>query len=161
MRTICLIISGTGGGNMQKAVLGFVMMVGLLLGWQQVSVAASPTVNKAQYQTLSKPGTKVQLPDGGYFVYGFEKPPKVATCIMKVEIFTKNGKKDTTYTVKGDVDMPSMRGVHSRGDKDFALSNKGVYLLPVPLVMLGDWEFRFTFAKKNQTVLRGAYLFDL
>jgi len=54
-----------------------------------------------------------------------------------------------------------MRGAHSSGPKAFALSNKGVYLLPVQLVMPGDWEIRFSFLKNGQTVLRGAYLFDL
>lgn len=142
----------------------FILVVFFLLfglGVYRVSAAVTPPTGQAQYQILPKPGTKVSLPDGGYFIYGFEKPPKVATCIMRVQVFSRNGKKDTSYTVKGDVDMPSMRGVHSRGDKDFALSAKGVYLMPAPLVMLGDWEFRFTFVKNNQTVFRGAYLFDL
>lgn len=142
----------------------FILVVLFLLfgvGVYQASAAVTPPTGQVHYQTLPKPGAKVPLPDGGYFIYGFEKPPKVATCIMRVQVFNRDGKKDTSYTVKGDVDMPSMRGVHSRGDKDFALSAKGVYLMPAPLVMLGDWEFRFTFVKNNQTVFRGAYLFDL
>jgi hypothetical protein len=112
-------------------------------------------------QLLPKPGEKIPLGAKYYFIYGFEKPPKLGTAIMRVEIFNRDGKRDTSFIVKGDVDMPSMRGVHSTGDKEFALSAKGIYLLPVPLVMPGDWEFRFTFVEKGKMVFRGAYLFDL
>jgi hypothetical protein len=110
---------------------------------------------------LPKPGDKIRLDNGSYFIYGFEKQPKLGTAIMRVEIFSKDGHPDTTYVVKGDADMPSMRGAHSTGDKDFSLSKKGEYLLPVRLVMPGDWEFRFTFIKKGITFFRGVYLFDL
>ena len=57
--------------------------------------------------------------------------------------------------------MPSMRGAHSTGDKEFSLSTKGVYLLPVRLVMPGDWEIRFTFEKNGKALFRGVYLFDI
>jgi hypothetical protein len=113
------------------------------------------------YQPLPKPGEKIPLDGDYYFTYGFEKPPKLGTAIMRVEIFTRDGKRDRSFTVQGDADMPSMRGAHSTGNKDFALSAKGVYLLPVRLVMPGDWEIRFTFVKNGKSVFRGAYLFDL
>jgi hypothetical protein len=80
---------------------------------------------------------------------------------MRVEIFSLNGVHDTSFVVKGDADMPSMRGAHTAGDKDFSLSAKGIYLLPVRLVMPGDWEVSFTFMKEGKPVLRGVYLFDL
>lgn len=125
-------------------------------------VAASPAAApQAEYQNLAKPGKKIPLGSDYYFTYGFDKPPKLGTAIMRVEIFDRAGKPDRSFVVKGDVDMPSMRGAHSSGDKNFSLSSKGVYLLPVRLVMPGDWEFRFTFVKNGKQVLRGAYLFDL
>jgi hypothetical protein len=80
---------------------------------------------------------------------------------MKVEVFTKAGQRDTSFRISGDADMPSMRGAHSAGNKAFSLSNKGFYLMPVNLVMPGDWEIRFVFEKDGHAVLRGAYLFDL
>ncbi len=113
------------------------------------------------YQQLPKPGKQVPLDTDHYFTYGFEKPPKLGMAIMRVEIFTRDGKHDTSFAVRGDADMPSMRGAHSSGNKDFSLSAKGVYLLPVRLVMPGDWEIRFIFVKNGKTVFRGAYLFDL
>jgi hypothetical protein len=78
-----------------------------------------------------------------------------------VEIFSRDGVRDTSFVVKGNADMPSMRGAHSTGDKDFVLSAKSVYLLPISLVMPGDWEVLFTFIRDGKTVLRGAYPFDL
>ena len=113
------------------------------------------------YQPLPKPGEKVTIDTDHYFTYGFDKQPKLGAAIMKVEIFTRDGKRDTSFVVKGNADMPSMRGAHASGDTDFSLSKKGVYLLPVQLAMPGDWEIRFTFVKAGKTVYRGSYRFDL
>lgn len=118
--------------------------------------AAAP----ADLPPFPKPGEKIPLGAGHYFVYGFDKPPKIGTRIMRVEIFSRDGAPDTSFAVRGDADMPSMRGAHSTGEKDFALSAKGVYLMPVQLVMPGDWEVRIVFLKDGKTVLRGVYLFD-
>jgi hypothetical protein len=116
---------------------------------------------KRDYQVFPQPGVKIPLGTTHYCTYGFTKPPKLGAAIMKVEIFSRNGKRDTSFIVKGDADMPSMRGAHSAGDKEFSLSAKGVYLLPVRLVMPGDWEVSFTFIKEGKTVCRGVYLFDI
>lgn len=123
--------------------------------------AAGSAVSRQVDVVLAKPGQKIPLGPGHYFTYGFVKPPKIGTAIMKVEIFTNNGKPDTSFTVTGDADMPSMRGAHAAGEQKFSLSKQGVYLLPISLVMPGDWEIRFTFAQKSNTILRGRYLFDL
>jgi len=124
-------------------------------------VAAVPTITHKDFPVLAKPGQKIPLGSDHYFIYGFSKPPKIGTAIMKVEIFTKDGVLDKSFVVKGDADMPSMRGAHAEGDKNFSISKKGVYLLPVRLVMPGDWEVKFTFIKNGKAVLRGVYLFDL
>jgi hypothetical protein len=142
------------------------MLVAILclpgIGSMALSVkAAGQAVRAEDFKALPKPGDKVPLGADNYFVYGFDKTPKLGTAIMRVEIFTRNGRPDTTFVVKGDADMPSMRGAHKTGDKAFSLSEKGVYLLPVSIVMPGDWEFRFTFEKDGKAVLRGAYLFTL
>lgn len=125
------------------------------------ALCAAPSQGTAVYRPLPKPGTKVPLEDGRYFTYGFQKQPKLGTCIMQVEVFGRDGKRDTSFVVKADADMPSMRGAHSSGERDFALSTKGAYLLPVQLVMPGAWEVRFTFLKMGKAVFRGSYLFDL
>jgi len=124
-------------------------------------VAAPAPAVKSGHQPFTKAGQKVPLGVDHYFTFGLDKPPKLGIAIMKVEIFTRNGKRDTSFTVKGDADMPSMRGAHAAAEKTYSLSAKGVYLMPVRLVMPGDWEVTFTIYSKGKTVYRGAYLFDL
>ncbi len=134
-------------------------------GVQSPAAAAAPSKEspaaEAVYTPLPNPGKSVPLDDNHSFSYGFDKPPKLGISIMRVEIFTRDGKRDTTFVVKGDADMPSMRGAHSSGIKDFSLSDKGVYLMPVRLVMPGQWEIRLLFVREGKTVFRGAHLFDL
>jgi hypothetical protein len=142
---------------------GFAMLLASFLGMAvtgPVSAAHGPS-DQGTYQTLPKPGSRVPLGKDHTFTFGFVKQPKLGNAIMRVEIFTLDGKPDRSFSLKGDADMPSMRGAHSSGPKPFALSAKGAYLLPVQLVMPGDWEIRFTFEKNGETVFRGAYLFDL
>jgi hypothetical protein len=127
-------------------------------------LAISATIHAAEqgtFQALPGPGERIPLEGGSYFTYGFNNSPKVGTCIMRVEIFNKDGKRDTSYQVRGDSDMPSMRGAHSAGNQAFSLSKKGVFLLPVHIAMPGDWEVKLTFVKNGKTVLRGSYLFDI
>lgn len=113
------------------------------------------------YPEFPRPGVKSPLDSGHYFIYGFSSPPKLGAAIMKVEIFTLDGKRDTTFRVTGDADMPSMRGAHGSGNRKFSVSAKGFYLLPVQLVMPGDWEIRIVFEKDGRAALRGSYRFDL
>lgn len=137
----------------------FALFLGVA-GPVRLFAAPAPGV-KAGYQPLTKPGEKINIDAGHYLTYGFDKPPRLGMAIMRVEIFSRDGKRDTSFTVKGDADMPSMRGAHSAGEKAYSISAKGLYLMPVRLVMPGDWEVTFTLIKNGKTVYRGAYLFDL
>ena len=121
----------------------------------------TPVATQSDYTAMPAPGSKVALGGGYNMIYGFLKKPKLGTEIMKAEIFSADGKKDTTLEVKGDADMPSMRGAHAAGDRAFKISKKGDYLLPIPLVMPGDWEVRFTVSKGGKVLFRGKYNFDL
>jgi hypothetical protein len=134
----------------------------LLLGLT-LALASAATVRASEndFPSLPKPGAKIPLGSGHYFVYGFTASPRLGSAIMKVEVFTLDGRRDTAFRVSGDLDMPSMRGAHSTGSKNFSVSAKGFYLLPVQIVMPGDWEMKFAFEKAGETVLRGAYLFNL
>jgi hypothetical protein len=127
----------------------------------QTPLSAATPASPAAVQTLPKAGQKIPLGSSNYFIFGFSQTPRIGMAVMKVAIFTQDGRKDTSFTVKGDVDMPSMRGMHSSGDKAFAVSAKGDYLLPVHLAMPGGWEFKFNFEKAGTTVLTGIHLFDL
>jgi hypothetical protein len=125
---------------------------------QATSAGAAPM---SEYLPMPSPGKKVPIGNGYYLIYGFDKQLKMGTVIMKVEIFTGEGKKDTSLEVKADVDMPSMRGAHSTGDRAFKLSNKGDYLLPISIVMPGDWEVKITVIKDGGVIFRGRYNFNV
>jgi hypothetical protein len=144
-----------------RLIMSLIVLAAVICGLPPSSSFAAPPAAKPGYQILPKSGEKIPLDAKHYFSYAFAKAPKLGTSILRVEIFTLNGVHDTSFAVKGDADMPSMRGMHSSGDQNFALSAKGVYLLPVQLVMPGDWEVALTFLKEGKTVFRGSYLFDL
>lgn len=146
---------------MKRCILAAACVLSLAIATPPQLLAAAPVAVRAGYQPLTKPGERVKLDAGHYFTYGFDKPAKLGMTIMRVEIFTNDGKRDTSYTVRGDADMPSMRGAHAAGEKPYSLSAKGVYLMPVRLVMPGDWEVSFTIGKNGKSLYRGAYLFDL
>jgi hypothetical protein len=113
------------------------------------------------FSPMAEPGKKVPIGNGFYLIYGFDKRPKLGTVIMKVEIFTPDGKKDTSFQASADAGMPSMKGAHETGDRPFTLSKKGDYLLPISIVMPGDWEIRLTISKDGKILLRGRYNFDV
>jgi hypothetical protein len=122
---------------------------------------SSGTEQKPDYPLMPEPGKKVQLAGGSYFIYNFDKKPKLGPVIIKVEIYNSEGKKDTSMEIKGDAGMPSMGGAHETGERSFKLSRNGVYLLPIDIVMPGDWEIRLTFLKKGKVIFRGSYKFDV
>ena len=124
---------------------------------QVVSGAGKPAV----YSPMPGPGKKVPIDSGRYFIYSFDKQPKLGTVIMKVQIYTGEGKKGTSMEVKADAGMPSMKGAHETGARAFTLSKKGDYLLPINIVMPGDWEIRLTIIQDGKVIFRGRYNFDV
>jgi hypothetical protein len=127
-----------------------------------VDVAAVSGAEKASvYPTMPGPGKKVPVGNDYYLIFGFDKKPKLGTVIIKVEIFTAQGKKDTSLEVMADAGMPSMKGAHDSGDRPLKLSNKGDYLLPISIVMPGDWEIRLTVLKEGKVIFRGSHQFDV
>jgi hypothetical protein len=123
--------------------------------------SASGTEQAKAYSPMPDPGKKVPIGSGYYLIYGFDKKPKLGTIIMKVEIFTDEGNKDTSFEVKADAGMPSMKGAHETGDRAFKLSRRGDYVLPISIVMPGDWEIRLTILKDKNVIFRGRYNFDV
>lgn len=118
-------------------------------------------VQEQAYAPMPDPGKKVPMGGGYYLIYGFDKKPKLGTVIMKVEIFSGEGKKETSMEAKADAGMPSMRGAHETGEQAFKLSKKGDYLLPISIVMPGGWEIKVTVAKEGKVIFRGRYNFDV
>ncbi len=128
------------------------------MGHQMKGMGSAPM---PEHPPMPAPGKKVPIGDGFYLIYGFDKPLKMGTVIMKVEVFTAEGKKDTSLEVKVDADMPSMRGAHGTGDRALKLSKKGDYLLPVSIIMPGDWELKLTVVKGGKVIFRGRYNFNV
>lgn len=123
--------------------------------------AAAETVESPVFAAMPGPGKKVPIGNDGYLIYGFDKKLKMGTVIMKVEVYAPDGKRETSLEVLGDSGMPSMRGAHETGDLPFKLSKKGDYLLPINIVMPGDWEIRLTIKKDGQVIFRGSHKFDV
>ena len=110
---------------------------------------------------MPAPGKKVPIGNGAYLIYGFDKKPKMGTVIMKVEVYSPDGKRDTSLELLADSGMPSMRGAHETGDQPFKLSRKGDYLLPVNIMMPGEWEIRLSVKKGGKVIFRGSHKFDV
>jgi hypothetical protein len=122
---------------------------------------AAAALSTQTFPPMPGPGKKVPIGGDQYLIYGFDKKPKLGMIILKVEVFTKDGKKDTSFEIKGDAGMPSMKGAHETGDQPFKLSKKGDYLLPINIVMPGDWEIRLTLSKGGKVLFTGSYQFDV
>ena len=52
-------------------------------------------------------------------------------------------------------------GAHSMGDRPFKLSDKGVYLMPVGIVMPGEWEVVISVVKEGKVVYAGYHRFKV
>jgi len=129
----------------------------VLQGGEKAAKVAEHTVCPA----MPSPGEKVPIGSDHYLIYGFDKKPKLGTVIMKIEIYSRDGSKSTSFDVLGDSGMPSMRGAHETGEQQFKVSNKGAYLLPVNIVMPGDWEIRIIIKKDGKTIFRGSHQFNV
>ena len=127
----------------------------------QMKADAGGATQAPAFAAMPGPGKKVPIGNGAYLIFDFDKKPKMGTVIMKVEVYTPDGKRDTTPEVLADSGMPTMHGAHETGDQPFKLSKKGDYLLPINIVMPGDWEIRLTIKKDGKVIFRGSYKFDV
>jgi hypothetical protein len=106
-------------------------------------------------------GKKCRIGEDYTFVYDFDKTPKMGTSILRIKLFDGKGDKATDLEILGRSDMPSMSGAHDSGDVPFKLNKKGVYLLPVNIVMPGEWEIRLIFLKDKSVIHRARFLFNV
>ena len=110
---------------------------------------------------LLKAGQKHWIGEEYYFIYNFDKKPQMGTIIMKVQVYAKDGKQDSLLEITGNADMPSMKGAHGTGEQIFKLNKKGDYLLPVNVVMPGEWEVVLNFLKDKKPVYTGSVRFNV
>ena len=113
------------------------------------------------YNPLPIYGKKCWIGEDYYFVYKFDKTPKMGTVILKVQLFNKKGKRSTDLNLNGSYGMPSMESAHDYGEQSFKLNKKGDYLLPVNVVMPGEWEVKLTFIKNKKIIYLGKLRFNV
>jgi hypothetical protein len=122
------------------------------------TVTAKPEI---VFKPIPKAGKKYDIDADTVLVYEFNEKPKMGTAFLKIQIFNKKGDKITPFVLQGRSDMPSMRGVHDSGSVEFKLNKKNDYLMPVNVVMPGDWEVQVTILKDGKPVFYGSITFDV
>lgn len=110
---------------------------------------------------LPAPGKKISINENLYFIYEFSEKPKLGTVILKIHIYDKDGSQLTPFTIKGRSDMPSMRGAHDSGEQEFQVNKYGNYLLPIHIVMPGEWEVQLNFYEGEKLVFSGSFKFHV
>ena len=135
---------------------------GLIQGaWAADSKGSKAAEGPSAYAPLPPAGSQCWIGGDYYFIYGFDKKPKMGTAVLKIQLFSKEGKRDTSLVITGNSGMPSMRGAHDSGEVAFKLNKKGDYLLPVNVVMPGEWEIKLTFFRDKQVIFTGGFRFDV
>ncbi|OGD26936.1 MAG: hypothetical protein A2V57_05125 [Candidatus Aminicenantes bacterium RBG_19FT_COMBO_65_30] len=122
---------------------------------------SGPQSQEPVFQDLAKSGKKCWIGEVNYFIWEFDKTPKMGTSILIIKLFDKDGTRVTDLQITGRSDMPSMRGAHDSGEVAFKNNKTGDYLLPVNVVMPGDWEVRLTFSRNGIVIFRGRIAFDV
>jgi hypothetical protein len=125
------------------------------------SPGLTPQGQEPVFQELPKSGKKCWIGEVNYFTWEFDKTPKMGTSILIIKLYDKDGRQVTDLAVTGRSDMPSMRGAHDSGDVAFKTNKAGNYLLPVNVVMPGDWEVRLTFSRNGIVIFRGRIAYDV
>ena len=150
---------------MRKLFIIFVLLfTGLVAAFSALAVFGQTTTPKPGdivWTPVPGPGKKCPVNDDYYFKYEFNEKPKMGMSILKIQVFDKKNNQVVPYKMTGRSDMPSMRGVHDSGDVEFKLNRKNDYLLPVDVVMPGDWEIRLIFRLNDQAVFYGSIRFDV
>jgi hypothetical protein len=114
-----------------------------------------------EYPELPGFGKKCGIDDEFNFTYEFTEKPRMGTAILRVRVFGRDETQSTAFAILGRYDMPSMAGAHDSGEQEFKFNKKGDYLLPVNIVMPGEWEVKLTFKRGDSFVFRGAFRFDV
>ncbi|TRZ91593.1 hypothetical protein D4R89_02680 [bacterium] len=129
----------------------------LILAW----TGAFAQTPEPVFEELPGPGKICRIGDVYTFTYEFDKTPKMGMAILKVRLFDETGKRTTGLEITGRSDMPSMSGAHDSGEVPFKLNRKGDYLLPVNVVMPGEWQIRLVFSSNKEVIFRGSFKFDV
>jgi hypothetical protein len=108
-----------------------------------------------------KPGERFTVSEGITGEWEFSQKPQIGMVILKIQLFDKNDVKISSLSITGDSGMPSMPGSHDTGDVAFKLNKAKNYLLPVNVVMPGDWAVKLIFSEGDAILLRAVIRFDV
>jgi hypothetical protein len=122
--------------------------------------AVLPVHAAEEYAPLPEQGETCAIGSDYSFTWQFNKKPQLGLVILKIKLLDKDGRLDTSLKITGDSGMPSMSH-HDTGEKDFKLNKKGDYLLPVDVVMPGEWAVKVVFYKEREVIYRGIIKFDV
>lgn len=136
------------------------LLLAILLSAAFLAAAAIPPETPV-WTELKGPGKKNWIGEANYFIYRPSDKPKLGTIILKIQVFDQDDRRDTSFTIQGELGMPSMPGAHDSGLKTFALNKSRNYLLPLNIVMPGQWEVRLTFTQAGKVVFRGRTRFNV
>ncbi len=150
---------------MRKIMIIAVLALAGLAAWLAAAAALAQTTTLKPadivWTPVPGPGKKCPINDDYYFKYEFNEKPKMGMSILKIQVFDKKNNQVVPFKITGRSDMLSMRGAHDSGDVEFKLNRKNDYLLPVNVVMPGDWEIRVIVLLNDQAVFRGSIRFDV
>lgn len=127
----------------------------------QDQVAGAQTPGHIDWTPLPGPGKKVKLSDAYSLTYEFSQRPQMGTVILIIRVTDAKGTQVVPYKITGRTDMPSMRGAHDSGEVEFKTNKVNNYLLPVNIVMPGEWEVRATFSLNGAPVFHGSITFKI
>jgi hypothetical protein len=140
------------------AVIGLIAVLSAITVFAQT---AAPKPADVVWTPVPGSGKKCPINDDYYFKYEFNEKPKMGMSILKIQVFDKKNHRSAPFKMIGRSDMPSMPGAHDSGDVEFKLNRKNDYLLPVNVVMPGDWEIRVTMTLEDKAVFHGSIRFDV
>ena len=125
------------------------------------SPGLAPQRQAPVFQDLAGSGKKCWIGEVNYFTWKFDKSPRMGTFVLILELYDKDGRRVSDMAVTGRSDMPALRGAHDSGDVPFMTERSGEYLLPLNVVMPGDWEVRLTFSRNGITIFWGRIAFNV
>jgi len=117
------------------------------------------TAGNAIFQVLPGEGQRCDIGNGYSVQYSFDKKPQLGMIMLKMEVFDRQGGRDTSFVITGQAQMQAMSG-RSAGMTNLGISS-GIYLLPVNVSAPGQWEIRLIFSKNGSTVYRGRISFNV
>jgi len=143
----------------------------ILLGFSFLSAQECPHHSKngsvktenseVAYSNLPKAGKSVKLPDGNEFTWEFNNKVKLGPNVLSVSINDQKNLNLKNYTVKANLDMPSMKGAHSSGSKKLNLNKKNNFVGPYDFVMRGDWEICIEIFYNDKPIYKGKYIYNI